>query len=107
MLVNDFRNFSIMQSTGLPVCFDVTHSIQLPTSMGNISGGQKEFAPCLSRAASACGINAIFMEVHDNPSNALSDKNTVLDLEELDKILDQTKKIHEVRLELLNKWGDD
>ena len=47
------------------------------------------------------------MEVHDNPSNALSDKNTVLDLEELDKILDQTKKIHEVRLELLNKWGDD
>ena len=107
MLVNDFRNFLIMQSTGLPVCFDATHSIQLPTSMGNISGGQREFLPGLSRAAAACGINAIFMEVHDDPKNALSDKNTVLNLNQLEKILTQTKKIHQLKLELNNKWGDD
>ena len=55
MLVNDYRNFPIMLETGYPVCFDATHSVQLPTSMGNISGGQREFIPYLARAAAACG----------------------------------------------------
>ena len=79
-LVNDMTSLPIMRKIGYPVCFDATHSIQLPTSMGNISGGQREFIPYLIRAACACGVNAIFMEVHDNPSKALSDANTVLDL---------------------------
>ena len=57
--------FPIMNETGYPVCFDATHSVQMPTSMGNISGGQREFIPHLVRSASACGINALFMEVHD------------------------------------------
>ena len=107
MLVNDMTSFSIMARTGYPVCFDATHSIQLPTSMGNISGGQREFIPCLVRAAVACGINALFMEVHDDPDNALSDANTVLDIQYLENILGQAKAIHEARLELLEKYGED
>ena len=107
MLVNDYRNFPIMAETGYPVCYDATHSVQLPTSMGNISGGQREFIPFLVRAAAACGINALFMEVHDNPSKALSDANTVLDIKYLERILSHAKKTHELRLELLDKWGED
>jgi len=107
MLVNDMKSFPIMSETGYPVCFDATHSIQLPTSMGNISGGQREFIPHLVRAATACGINALFMEVHDDPENALSDANTVLDIKYLEIILGQAKTIHETRLELLDKYGED
>ncbi len=107
MLINDFRNFPIMQETGYPVCFDATHSVQLPTSMGDISGGQREFIPCLVRAAAACGINALFMEVHDDPPNALSDANTVLDIQYLECVLSHAKAAHELRLELLNQWGED
>ena len=58
-LVNDMTSFPIMREIGYPVCFDATHSIQLPTSMGNISGGRREFIPFLVRAATACGINAL------------------------------------------------
>jgi len=107
MLVNDMKCFPIMQETGCPVCFDATHSIQLPTSMGNISGGQREYIPHLVRAAAGCGINALFMEVHDDPPNALSDANTVLDLKYLENILAQAKAIHSTRLELLGKYGED
>lgn len=107
MLVNDMRSFPIMAETGYPVCFDATHSIQLPTSMGNISGGQREFIPYLVRAATACGINALFMEVHDDPDNALSDANTVLDIKYLENVLGQAKAVHEMRLELLDKYGED
>jgi 2-dehydro-3-deoxyphosphooctonate aldolase (KDO 8-P synthase) len=107
MLVNDMRCFPIMAETGYPVCFDATHSIQLPTSMGNISGGQREYIPHLVRAAAGCGINALFMEVHDDPDNALSDANTVLDIQYLENILSQAKAVHETRLELLDKFGED
>jgi 2-dehydro-3-deoxyphosphooctonate aldolase (KDO 8-P synthase) len=107
MLVNDFKNFPIMAETGYPVCFDATHSIQLPTSMGNISGGQREYIPHLVRAAVACGINALFMEVHDDPPNALSDANTVLNVKYLERILSQAKAMHESRSELWEKWGED
>lgn len=107
MLVNDMRSFPIMAETGYPVCYDATHSIQLPTSMGNISGGQREYIPYLVRSATACGINALFMEVHDDPDNALSDANTVLDIKYLENVLSQAKAIHETRLELLEKYGED
>jgi len=107
MLVNDMRNFSIMAETGYPVCFDATHSIQLPTSMGNISGGQREFIPSLVRAAVSCGVNALFMEVHNDPKNALSDANTVLDIKYLKLILSQAKELHIKRLELQRKYGED
>ena len=105
-LVNDMTSFPIMRKIGYPVCFDATHSIQLPTSMGNISGGQREFIPFLVRAACACGINALFMEVHDKPSQALSDSNTVLDIKYLKMILSEAKDIHELRLKLSEKNGE-
>ena len=74
----------------------------MPTSMGEVSGGQREFIPFLVRAACACGINALFMEVHNDPPNALSDPNTVLDIKYLEEILKQAKLIHELRLSLKN-----
>ena len=101
-LVNDMTSLPIMRKIGYPVCFDATHSIQLPTSMGNISGGQREFIPFLIRAACACGVNAIFMEVHDNPSKALSDANTVLDLKYLKTILSEAVEMHDLRIKLTN-----
>ena len=107
MLVNDMTCFPIMRYTGYPVCYDATHSIQLPTSMGNISGGQREFIPYLVRSAVANGINLLFMETHDNPSKALSDANTVLDIKYLENVLYQAKKVHEMRLELYNELGPD
>ena len=106
MLVIDMRCFQIMGETGYPVCFDATHSVQMPTSMGNISGGQREFIPSLVRSASACGINALFMEVHDNPPKAKSDPNTVLDIKYLERILIMAKKMHQQRIELDKKYGD-
>ncbi len=106
MLVNDMRSFSIMSETGYPVCYDGTHSIQLPTSMGNISGGQRNFIPSLVRAAIACGINSLFLEVHNNPPEALSDSNTVLDIKYLKKILVEAKTLHNVKNELLAKNGE-
>jgi len=107
MLVNDMTCFPIMASTGYPVCFDASHSIQLPTSMGNISGGQREFIPHLVRSAVANGIDLLFIETHDNPDKALSDANTVLNIKYLENILYQAKVIHETRLELLEKLGPD
>ena len=105
MLINDMRSLPIMAETNYPVCFDATHSVQMPTSMGNISGGQREFIPHLVRSAVACGVNAVFMEVHDDPQNALSDKNTVLDIKYLDRIIDESLSIHKVQLELEKKYG--
>tara|TARA_Y100001968_G_C19371387_1_gene725295 strand:+ start:133 stop:1020 length:888 start_codon:yes stop_codon:yes gene_type:complete len=106
-LVNDMTCLPIMKKNGYPVCFDATHSIQLPTSMGNISGGQREFIPCLVRSAVACGIDALFMEVHNNPAQALSDSNTVLDIQYLGLILQQAKEVHELRLKQLEVYGED
>jgi len=107
MLINDFRNFPIMAETGYPVCFDATHSVQMPTSMGNVSGGQREFIPPLVRAAAGAGISALFMEVHDNPNEALSDPNTQLDITYLENILAQAKTMHAARQGLLEEWGED
>ena len=106
-LVNDFKSLTIMADTGYPVCFDATHSIQNPTSMGNISGGERRFIPSLVRAAAACGVNALFMEVHDNPSKALSDPNTVINLKYIRSVLAQAREIHELKLKLISEWGDD
>jgi 2-dehydro-3-deoxyphosphooctonate aldolase (KDO 8-P synthase) len=107
MLVNDMRCLPIMGKTGYPVCYDATHSIQMPTSMGDISGGQREFIPALVRAAAACGIDALFMEIHNDPKNAKSDPNTVLNVKDLKHVLGQAKVMHEMRLELLEKFGPD
>lgn len=107
MLVNDMRCLPIMAETGYPVCYDATHSIQMPTSMGDISGGQRQFIPHLARAAAACGMDALFMEIHNDPINSKSDPNTVLNIKDLRHVLGQTKAMHELRLELLEKYGAD
>ena len=107
MLVNDMTSFPIMARTGYPVSFDATHSIQMPTSMGNVSGGQREYIPYLVRAAVGCGVHALFMETHDDPANALSDANTVLDIKYLRNVLSQAKIMHETRLQILDKFGED
>jgi len=72
-LVSDMRSLAIMRSTGCPVVFDATHSVQLPGGQGTSSGGQREFIPVLARAAVATGIAGLFMETHPNPEKALSD----------------------------------
>ena len=72
-LVSDMRSLSVMRSTGCPVVFDATHSVQLPGGKGNASGGQREFVPVLARAAVGAGVAGLFMETHPNPDKALSD----------------------------------
>jgi len=72
-LVSDMRSLSVMRSTGCPVVFDATHSVQLPGGKGNASGGQREFVPVLARAAVGAGVAGLFMETHPNPDQALSD----------------------------------
>ena len=88
-LVVDMRAFPIMRSFGYPVVFDVTHSLQLPGGEGNQSGGQREFAEPLARAAVAAGCDGLFMEVHDNPEKALSDPATQLPLAQLRPLLEK------------------
>jgi 2-dehydro-3-deoxyphosphooctonate aldolase (KDO 8-P synthase) len=81
-LVVDMRSFPIMRKFGYPVVFDVTHSVQLPGGEGKSSGGQPEFIEPLARAGAAVGIDGIFLEVHDNPAQALSDGTNALPLEQ-------------------------
>ncbi len=72
-LISDMRSIPILRNTGCPVIFDATHSVQLPGSKGNKSGGAREFVPVLARAAIAIGVAGLFMETHKNPDKALSD----------------------------------
>jgi 2-dehydro-3-deoxyphosphooctonate aldolase (KDO 8-P synthase) len=93
-LVVDYRSLPQMaQTTGVPVVFDGTHSVQQPGGQGTTSGGQREFIPHLSRAAVAVGINALFLETHPDPANALSDAATMLPLEQLGDLLATLKRI--------------
>lgn len=86
-LVSDMRGLAIMRSTGCPVVFDATHSVQLPGGQGASSGGQREFVPVLARAAVAAGVAGLFMETHPDPANALSDGPNAWPLGELEPLL--------------------
>ncbi|MBP2665923.1 MAG: 2-dehydro-3-deoxyphosphooctonate aldolase [Firmicutes bacterium] len=92
-LVVDMRSLAIMRSFGYPVVFDATHSVQLPGGGGDRSAGQCEFVPVLARSAAAVGIDALFLEVHDNPSEALSDGPNMVPLRELESLLRQVLAI--------------
>ena len=83
MLVTDFRSLPIMARTGYPVVFDATHSVQLPGGAGTSSGGQREFAPVLARAALAVGCAAVFIETHPDPDRAPSDGPNMIPLREM------------------------
>ena len=95
-LVVDLRSFPIMRSFGVPVVFDVTHSLQLPGGLGKATGGQSEYIENFARAGVACGVDAVFMEVHDNPGEAPSDGPNQLPLGRLEKLLLKLKQIHEL-----------
>ena len=88
-LVVDMRSLAILRSFGYPVVFDATHSVQLPGGGGDRSAGQREFVPVLAKAAAAVGIDAVFLEVHDNPAEALSDGPNMVPLSELESLLTQ------------------
>lgn len=92
-LVVDFRSIDIMQRTGCQVVFDATHSVQLPGGAGSSSGGQREFAPILAKAAVAAGADGVFLEVHEDPDKALCDGPNSLPLDQLSGLLTQLKAI--------------
>ncbi len=92
-LVSDMRSLPIMASTGCPVVYDATHSVQQPGGLGGASGGQREFVPVLSRAAVAVGVAALFMETHDDPDNAPSDGPCMMKLNEMEETLKRLQEI--------------
>ena len=87
-LVTDMRALPVLANTGFPVVFDATHSVQQPGGQGTTSGGQREFAPVLARAAVSVGIAAIFMETHQDPDNAPSDGPNMIPLSEISGIIE-------------------
>ena len=82
-LVTDFRGLPTMAATGWPVVFDATHSVQQPGGLGGSSGGQREFAPVLARAACAVGVSALFIETHQDPDNAPSDGPNMIPVDQM------------------------
>jgi 2-dehydro-3-deoxyphosphooctonate aldolase (KDO 8-P synthase) len=95
-LVVDMRSLPIMRSFGVPVVFDVTHSLQLPGGLGHATGGQAEYIEPLARAGVACGVDAVFMEVHECPEKALSDGPNALPLDRLEPLLFMIRDLHEL-----------
>lgn len=94
-LVNDMRAIPEMQQLGCPVVYDATHSVQLPAAEGHRSGGQREMAHPLAKAATACGCDGLFIETHPEPDKALSDATTMLPLGELESLIVQCIRIRE------------
>ena len=94
-LVVDMRSFPIMRGFGVPVVFDVTHSLQLPGGLGHATGGQPEYIEPLARAAVACGVDAVFMEVHECPERTPSDGPNALPLERMQALLNMLRDVHQ------------
>jgi 2-dehydro-3-deoxyphosphooctonate aldolase (KDO 8-P synthase) len=95
-LVSDMRSLVILRRTGCPVVFDATHSVQEPGGLGRRSGGRREFIPALARAAVAVGVDAVFMETHPRPDEALSDGPNALPLDRMENLLDVLLSLDEV-----------
>ena len=100
-LVVDMRSLPIMRGFNCPVIFDGTHSVQLPGGAGTSSGGQREFVEPLVKAACAVGVDGLFLEVHDNPAEGLSDGANMIALDNLEQLLTSALKVHEVTQKLL------
>ncbi len=98
-LVSDFRGLPIMARTGYPVVFDATHSVQQPGGQGATSGGQREFAPVLARAALAVGCAALFIECHQDPDRAPSDGPTMIPLREMPALIARLKRFDDLAKE--------
>ena len=95
-LVVDMRSFPIMRSFGYPVVFDATHSVQIPGGLGTASSGHREYVEYLTRAAVGAGVDALFMEVHDNPEEALSDGPNMVYLDKLEDLLKDALSIYNI-----------
>ncbi|MDP6163837.1 MAG: 3-deoxy-8-phosphooctulonate synthase [Candidatus Thioglobus sp.] len=95
-LVSDMRGLSSMRSTGCPIVFDATHSVQQPGGQGNSSGGQREMVPVLARAAVAVGVSGVFMETHPNPAIAKSDGQNSMPMNLMFTLLETLKEIDSV-----------
>ncbi|AZO93881.1 3-deoxy-8-phosphooctulonate synthase [Halocella sp. SP3-1] len=95
-LLADMTSLPKMREIGYPVVFDATHSVQRPAAQGEVSGGDREMVPYLARAAAAVGIDGLFMEVHDNPAEALSDGPNMVYLDDLEDILQQVQAINRI-----------
>ena len=92
-LVSDMRSLVVMRELGYPVVFDATHSLQLPGGLGGASGGERKYIPALARAGAAAGIDALFMEVHEDPDHALSDGPNSLRLNDFEDLLKVVKQV--------------
>ena len=99
-LVSDFRGLPIMANTGYPVVFDATHSVQQPGGQGNTSGGQREFAPVLARAACAVGIAALFIETHQDPDTAPSDGPNMIHIDQMGDLIKELRGFDALRKSL-------
>ncbi len=95
-LVSDFRGLPIMARYGYPVVFDATHSVQQPGGQGTTSGGQREFAPVLARAAVAVGVSALFIETHQDPDNAPSDGPNMIPVDRLRALVSQLRALDDL-----------
>jgi len=94
-LVSDMRAIPIMQGLGYPVCYDATHSVQLPGGRGSSSGGQREFVETLAKASIAAGADCLFLEAHPNPKEAMSDRESQVPFDELEALLVKLLRISE------------
>ena len=102
-LVVDMRSFPIMSQFGIPIVFDVTHSLQLPGGLGHATGGLSQYIEPLARAGVACGVDAVFMEVHDTPELAPSDGPNMLPLERMEPLLLMLGDLHALVRRRANK----
>ena len=102
-LVVDMRSFPIMSQFGVPIVFDVTHSLQLPGGLGHATGGLSQYIEPLARAGVACGVDAVFMEVHDSPERAPSDGPNMLPLERMEPLLLMLRDLHALVSRRVNK----
>jgi 2-dehydro-3-deoxyphosphooctonate aldolase (KDO 8-P synthase) len=105
-LVSDMRALPVLAATSCPVIFDATHSVQQPGGQGGTSGGQREFAPVLARAAVSIGVAGVFIETHENPDKGLSDGPNMIPINQLPEILetlvqfDQLAKEHPFNIKI-------
>ena len=104
-LVSDMRSLPQMRSTGFPVIFDATHSVQQPGGLGGASGGQREFVPVLARAAVAVGVDGLFVEAHEDPDNAPSDGPNMVPLDQMPDLLVTLSRLPKPQTAKPAYWG--
>ncbi len=104
-LVTDMRAFpQIAKDTGYPLIFDATHSVQQPGGLGGTTGGQREFAPVLARAAVAVGVAGVFIETHENPDKALSDGPNSIKLSDMERVLTELMAFDKINKTLIKEY---